>query len=142
MINLFYLDHRSPIPIYVQLQNQIKQAVAGGVLKKGDQLPSVRELAGRLAVNPNTIVRAYQELEREELIETLRGRGTFVAEVKALAPPARRLKISEALDNLLREARRLGMSSHELEQVFAERMAVIFDDSVRKGRDKDECDYN
>ncbi|HHW99476.1 MAG TPA: GntR family transcriptional regulator, partial [Firmicutes bacterium] len=75
---MFYLDHRSPIPIYVQLQNQVKQAIAGGVLAPGEQLPSVRELAGRLAVNPNTIARAYQELEREGLIETLRGRGTFV----------------------------------------------------------------
>lgn len=139
---LFYLDHRSPIPIYVQLQDQVKQAVVGGVLRRGEQLPSVRELAGRLAVNPNTIARAYLELEREGFIETLRGRGTFVAEVKALAPSMRRLRISGAVDNLLREAARLGMARNEIEQVFAERIAMIFDDSERKGLDVNECDHN
>lgn len=132
MIKLFYLDHRSPIPIYVQLQNQVKQAIAGGVLAPGEQLPSVRELAGRLAVNPNTIARAYQELEREGLIETLRGRGTFVTEVKALTPLARRLRVSEGLDNVLREARRLGMGPQELTDVFVERLSLVFDN--REGR--------
>lgn len=141
-MNLFYLDHRSPIPIYVQLQIQVKQAVAGGVLEKGDQLPSVRELSGRLAVNPNTVARAYQELEREGIIETLRGRGTFVVEAKTLAPPARRLRVSDALDNLLREAKRLGLARKEMEQIFAERLAVIFDESPRKELDLDECDHS
>ncbi|NLW16986.1 MAG: GntR family transcriptional regulator [Firmicutes bacterium] len=125
---MFYLDHRSPIPIYVQLQNQIKQAIAGGVFVPGDQLPSVRELAGRLAVNPNTIARAYQELEREGLIETLRGRGTFVAEVEALTPLARRLRVSERLDGLLREARRLGMGRREVNDLFAERLSLVFEE--------------
>ncbi len=126
----------------MQLQIQVKQAVAGGVLEKGDQLPSVRELSGRLAVNPNTVARAYQELEREGIIETLRGRGTFVVEAKTLAPPARRLRVSDALDNLLREAKRLGLARKEMEQIFAERLAVIFDESPRKELDLDECDHS
>lgn len=135
MRQLFYLDHRSPIPIYVQLQEQIKQAVAGEILVEGDQLPSVRELAGRLTVNPNTISRAYQELEREGLIESLRGRGTFVAQVKALEPPVRRLRISDALDNLIREGLRLGVARSELEQIFAERLAVVLSEYGQEGRD-------
>ncbi|NLY53193.1 MAG: GntR family transcriptional regulator [Firmicutes bacterium] len=138
-MNLFYLDHRSPIPIYVQLQNQVKQAIAGGVLQAGDQLPSVRELARRLTVNPNTIARAYQELEREGLIETRRGLGTFVAEAQALTQSARRLRISDAIDELLREAMRLGLNRQELDDILAERLAAIFKDGEKRGLDEDAC---
>ena len=75
----FDIDQRSSTPIYRQLVDGVKQAVARGILVQGEKLPSVRELAVRIAINPNTIAKAYQELEREEVIETLRGKGTFVA---------------------------------------------------------------
>ncbi|CEO88169.1 GntR family transcriptional regulator [Syntrophaceticus schinkii] len=81
----FDIDQRSSTPIYQQLVEGVKQAVARGILIQGEKLPSVRELAARITINPNTIAKAYQELEREGVIETLRGRGTFVAvqEIKA-----------------------------------------------------------
>lgn len=75
----FNVDQRSSTPIYQQLVEGVKEAVARGVLASGDKLPSVRELAAQITINPNTIAKAYQELEREGIIETLRGRGTFVA---------------------------------------------------------------
>lgn len=71
-------DNRSPI--YLQIMNLIKQDITKGIIKAGEKLPSVRELAKDLKVNPNTIQRVYQELEREEVSFTKRGRGTFVTE--------------------------------------------------------------
>ena len=120
---MFYLDHRSSIPIYLQLQTQVKQAIAGGVLKEGDQLPSMRDLASALAVNPNTIARAYQELEREGAIETLRGRGTFIAKPRA-APlhEGRYDRIREAINHLLMEAYRLGLTLEELRVLLGEQL--------------------
>ncbi|MEW5786053.1 MAG: GntR family transcriptional regulator, partial [Bacillota bacterium] len=78
MQNWFHINTRSGVPIYVQLKEQIKTAVAGGILSAGDQLPSVRELAVALVINPNTVVRAYNELEHEGLLSIEQGRGTFV----------------------------------------------------------------
>jgi GntR family transcriptional regulator len=92
------INPRSAIPIYVQVTEQIRQRVAAGVLVPGDQLPSVRELASHLLINPNTAVRIYRDLEREGLLEFRRGQGTFVSErAKALAVS------DDALVDLLRE---------------------------------------
>jgi len=66
------------VPIYIQIMDEIKHRIIAGTLKAGDKVPSVRDLADELKVNPNTIVRAYQELERDGLTETRRGMGTFI----------------------------------------------------------------
>jgi len=79
----FDVDPRSSVAIYRQLVDGVKEAVARGILETGEKLPSVRELAAQVTINPNTIAKAYQELEREGIIETLRGRGTFVAARKS-----------------------------------------------------------
>lgn len=122
---MFYLDHRSSIPIYLQLQTQVKQAISGGVLKEGDQLPSVRDLATQLTVNPNTIARAYQELEREGVIETLRGRGTFVAKPRAtVLHEGRYERIREAISHLLMEAYRLGLTLEELRKLLRDQLEI------------------
>ena len=78
MIQLNYRDTR---PFYQQIKDNVRQLVVSGALKKDEKLPSVRELAASLAINPNTIQRAYRELESEGYIYTLSGKGTFVAEV-------------------------------------------------------------
>ena len=70
------------IPIYIQIMDMIKQRICAGQLSMGDKLPSVRDMAGELMVNPNTVQRAYQELEREEMVFTQRGMGTFVTRDK------------------------------------------------------------
>ena len=72
------VDPRSGVPIYLQIIEQVKRSVALGVLQAGEQLPTVKQLAIDLTVNPNTVARAYRELEREDVIETSPGRGSFV----------------------------------------------------------------
>lgn len=78
MIQLNYRDTR---PFYQQIKDNVRQLVVSGALKKNEKLPSVREMAASLAINPNTIQRAYRELESEGYIYTLSGKGTFVAEI-------------------------------------------------------------
>lgn len=73
------IDSRSSMPIYEQVKIQIKELIMKGALRKGDKLPSVREMASNLSINPNTISKSYSELEKEGIIETLRGKGTFVS---------------------------------------------------------------
>lgn len=101
----FRVDQRSSVPIYQQLVNSVKEAVAKGVLAVGDKLPSVRELAALLTINPNTIAKAYQEMEREGIIETLRGRGTFVAAREQMVNLAEKKQmIKGMLEKILVEA--------------------------------------
>lgn len=85
MTGLVTLDHRHPTPLYAQLDQGIRAAIATGRLAGGGQLPTVRQLAVELSVNANTVARVYAELERAGLLETRRGVGTFVA---ATQPPA------------------------------------------------------
>jgi GntR family transcriptional regulator len=112
----FDVDPRSDVPIYQQLVDGVKEAVARGILAPGDKLPSVRELAGRIAINPNTIAKAYQELERAGVIETLRGRGTFVAEVRTrgIDREEKMGRMREMLEKVLVEAYYLQMEEDEV----------------------------
>ena len=112
----FDVDPRSDVPIYQQLVDGVKKAVARGILAPGDKLPSVRELAGRIAINPNTIAKAYQELEREGIIETLRGRGSFIAEVQArsIDREEKKRRMREMLEKVLVEAYYMQMEEEEV----------------------------
>lgn len=112
----FDVDPRSDVPIYQQLVDGVKEAVARGILAPGDKLPSVRKLAGRIAINPNTIAKAYQELERAGVIETLRGRGTFVAEVRTrgIDREEKMGRMREMLEKVLVEAYYLQMEEDEV----------------------------
>jgi GntR family transcriptional regulator len=85
----FRLDPRSGVPTYLQLVHQVKQALRLGMLQTGDQLPTVKEVVAALAINPNTVLKAYRELDLEGLVEGRRGQGTFVAAQDAAAPPDR-----------------------------------------------------
>jgi len=78
---MFTVDPKSSLPIYEQLVAQIIRAIARGLLRSGEQMPSVRELAGSLLVNPNTVSRAYQELESRDFIVTMRGKGSFISDL-------------------------------------------------------------
>lgn len=118
------VDPRSSVPIYQQLVQNAKGAVAKGVLMPGDKLPSVRELAALITINHNTIAKAYQELEREGVIETLRGRGTFVAarpESEAIwKGEERRKMIREMMNQILVEAFYMKMEEEELVELLEE----------------------
>ncbi len=119
----FHVDPAGGIPIYLQLINQVKRAAASGLLKAGDQMPSVRELAVELTVNPNTVARAYQELEREGIIKTVRGVGTFMAEKEVKIVREERIKVlNSAIDRVLVEAHHLGFSGEEVSRLLAARI--------------------
>ncbi len=95
------IEPSSSVPIYRQIIDQIKYSVAVGVLKEGDKVPSVRELAATLAVNQNTILKVYNELCREQVLKIVRGDGTYVSSSKQAIPAAEREK---TVGNTLREA--------------------------------------
>ena len=105
---LFNIDPHSGLPVYRQMIDQIKYYIASGTLKAGAQLPSVRELAQRLTVNPTTVVKAYSELEHEGVIEIHHGKGAFVA--------AQNFNASEALkDKVVRRlARQLAVEGQQI----------------------------
>ena len=111
-------------PIYRQIADQVRRAVAGGALPPGAQLPSVRGLAEKLVVNPNTVARAYQELVRDGLLESQPGRGLFVAlKPPTFTKPERLRRLQPPLDALLHEASALGISADELRAALDKRLA-------------------
>ena len=85
----FHLDARSGVPTYLQLVQQVRQAVRLGILSPGDQLPTVKDVVSGLAINPNTVLKAYRELDRDGLVEGRRGVGTFVSSTLPPLPPDR-----------------------------------------------------
>ena len=107
------LNYRDPRPIYEQVKEGFRQLILSGVLAPDEKLPSVRELAASLAINPNTIQRAYRELEQEGYVCSLPGRGSFVLDQGGAAAVRRAEKLAE-LDALAKELRLLGMSTQEL----------------------------
>lgn len=107
MINI---DSRSSKPIYQQIIDGIKENILKGILKSGDKLPSVRELAVIVMANPNTVSKAYAELERQRVIETIRGRGTYVtADYKPGMEEERMSLLKEDLKKIIIEAQYLGI---------------------------------
>ena len=111
---LVTLDNRDLRPLYLQIMDEIRRAIVVGKLKPEDPLPSVRDLASELAINPRTVSQAYQELEREEVVYVKRGQGTFVApSVKKNTRERENLARTVAKHALL-EARRSGLDVDEL----------------------------
>ncbi|WEG18090.1 GntR family transcriptional regulator [Alkalihalophilus pseudofirmus] len=102
---LITINPKSQKPLYEQIVQQIKELVAKGILEEEEQLPSVRDLAAQIVMNPNTVSKAYKELERQGVIVTIRGKGTFVAEQSLReVDPKERQKIQEQLRQLVIEA--------------------------------------
>jgi GntR family transcriptional regulator len=118
----FHISTASREPIYQQLAAQVREGVARGKLKAGARLPSVRELSRTLVVNPNTIARAYTELERDGVLHTRQGLGVFVAEPSNdLTKAARKKRLLETLDAFLTEAVYLGFDRDEVLETVADR---------------------
>ena len=117
---IFTVDPRSGVPIYLQIVEQVKRSVALGVLAPGEQLPTVKQLSADLVVNPNTISRAYRELERDLVIETLPGRGSFITTNGSVAGAKRAAAdvAREALIQAVREAKSMGLVRDELQIMF------------------------
>lgn len=110
------------LPIYVQIIDYLKRKIATGEINGGEKLPSVRELSKDLKVNPNTVQRSYQELEREDLVYTQRGMGTFVAEDEDLVRNLRKSMAQEVINNFLLEMKGLGFSSKDIVEVISEKI--------------------
>ena len=120
----FQIDIASRTPIYRQLGQQIREAVARGRLAPESRLPSVRDLSRQLVINPNTVARVYTELEREGILNTRPGLGVFVAQPRNdLTKRARRDRVTALADELLTEAVHLGFSGEEVQALVGERMA-------------------
>ena len=117
----FVIASGAELPIYRQLMRQVTDAIAGGRLRPGDKLSSQRELAERLVISPLTVKKAYDELEREGLIHTERGRGTFVADGAERSGSAeQRERLREEARTLIHRARLAGIAYEDLERLLRE----------------------
>jgi GntR family transcriptional regulator len=116
----FHLDPKSGVSYYVQLMQQVRQAVLFGILKSGDQLPTVKEVVRQVAVNPNTVLRAYRDLEHEGLVISRPGLGTFIA---AELPPAVATRSYRALraelERWIRKAQAAGLDAETVAALVA-----------------------
>lgn len=125
---MIVLDLKGNTPIYEQIIEQMKFHVMKGNLKPGNAIPSVRKLALELKITPGTVAKAYQELERQEIIETIRGKGTFIArEIRVEENQARLTAIKKQLNTIVMELRMMGYDSRmvvELVKGIYEEMSV------------------
>lgn len=123
LVPSFSIDPRDRTPIYAQLEQGIRAAIATGRLGSGAQLPTVRQLAVELRINANTVARVYGELERAGVIETRRGVGSFVSATPALAQPRRdkERQLNAFVTRVLADAAAAGFTAHELLDALAAR---------------------
>ena len=135
---LVTLDPRDSRPIYLQIMDEVRRALVVGSLKADDPLPSVRELAAELVVNPRTVFQAYHELEREGIVYVRRGQGTFVSPSAIRARDDREELARGVAKRALSDARRLGVSPKELVRVIrelaAEEEGAVGGSTAKSGR--------
>ncbi len=122
----FRLDPRSGVPTYLQLVQQVRHAVRLGLLQRGDQLPTVKEVVGRLAINPNTVLKAYRELDHEGLVTGRRGQGTFVCENLEPAVPQRHSALQGSLQRWMERAKAAGLNEDDVTAMFSTATRTAF----------------
>ncbi len=125
------VDPQSATPIYAQICRQVKWAISAGMLADGDMLPSVRQLAQDLRVNPNTVVKAYGELDSDGIITSVHGKGTFVACGAEERLPAGSDQVTQSLRTAVTMAQDAGMSAEQVRQLLEEQLRLIFRDQFR-----------
>jgi len=121
----FRLNSSSGVPPYLQLAQQIRQALMAGVLGPGDQLPTVKEVVGQVAVNPNTVFKSYRELEREGLVQGRPGSGTFVLRRPEGPPPGTHAKLTRSLGKWIATARDAGMDDASIEALVRSTLDTV-----------------
>jgi GntR family transcriptional regulator len=114
----FRVDGHSVVPPYLQIVQQVRQALRMGVLEVGDQLPTVREVVSATAINPNTVLKAYRDLEREGLVEARAGHGTFVRNLPPGPPPGTHSRLGRSLAVWVSEAREAGLDDESMEALL------------------------
>lgn len=134
----FRVDPAAGTPLYQQIIGEIKTAIQRGALAPGERLPSVRQLSLDLTVNPNTVARAYLELEREGFITTARGTGTFVADQPPVPEEGPAVTLRTALRRALAEALRAGLSREEVLKVISSEIQHWSDTSAAKAAPAEE----
>jgi GntR family transcriptional regulator len=121
-----HISSEDGVPIYIQIVNQVKHLVAAGRLSPGDEMPPIRALAEQLLINPNTVARAYLELERTGVVTKRHGLGTYVSKDHAPLPQREKLKIlCNRADGLLTEARHLGVGLTDVIKLLRERDGLM-----------------
>ncbi len=116
----FYLEKRTGVAPYMQLVQQVKQALRLGLLQPGDQLPPVREVIAKIAINPNTVFKAYRELEHEGLVESRPGLGTFVQKSLTSTSPAEQELLRNDLIQWLHKALAVGLDDDSISALFSD----------------------
>ena len=130
----FQINFKSGKPVYLQLVDQVKTAIASGAMQAGDALPSIRPLAEELRVNRNTVAKAYTELENQAVIETLAGKGCFVrAGSSPLRKDARRAMLARALDEAAVQAHHLQVGRNDFLELAEERFDALTSTRARAG---------
>jgi len=117
-------------PLYEQVLDQVRSSIAKGEIALGDKIPSVRELAQALKINPNTVMRAYQELERDRLTETRRGQGTYITTDMNVVEGIRSRIAEQAIDEFLTKMSSLGFDDGEIDQLLRKKRGM---DDERNG---------
>lgn len=115
----FRLDRTSGVTTYWQLVQQVRQAVRVGRLKSGDQLPTAREVVARLAINPNTVLKAYRELERAGLVVSRPGQGTFVTKAAHAMPVTAHSALRRSLERWVHSAREAGLDTESIQAIVS-----------------------
>jgi GntR family transcriptional regulator len=114
----FHLDTHTGVPAYLQIVQQVKQALRLGLLTTGDQLPTVREVVEQVIINPNTVLKAYRDLEREGLVASRPGQGTFIIQTLAATAPASLASLRRSLTRWLRDAHEAGLDEESILALF------------------------
>jgi GntR family transcriptional regulator len=126
----FHLAAHSNLPPYVQIVEQVRQALLNGVLRPGDRLPTVKEVVGSLAINPNTVLKAYRDLERLGLVEGRQGVGTFVTRRPDGPPPNEQAALKRALTAWVGKARRAGLADADIESMVRAVLATSENEAI------------
>lgn len=115
---VFFLDQKSGVPAYLQVVQQVKYAARMGMLQPGDQLPTVKEVAELLAINPNTVLKAYRELDLQGLVETKRGLGTYLTQHVAILQLSDHVELRAALERWIQQAHLAGLNEEDITALF------------------------
>ena len=126
----FQLDAASGVATYLQLVQQVRQALQLGLLKPGDQLPTAQQVVARLAINPNTVLKAYRDLEREGLVRARPGQGTFVVRTLPRTDPVAQARFLASMTEWLRSARSAGLGPDDIEAIYRTAFRSLFAEGV------------
>ena len=126
----FHLAAHSNLPPYLQIVEQVRHALLSGVLRPGDRLPTVKEVVGSLAINPNTVLKAYRDLEREGLVEGRQGVGVFVRRRPDGPPPGEQAALKRSLASWVAKAQRAGLADADIEGMVRSVLATAAKEEI------------